>query len=119
VLATLASRHRASGVDVWSGDKDLLQLVDMPGVRCLDYSGAHVDEAAVMVKFGVKASQIGDYLALVGDAPRRVGNARRKYTGRHTQVTEAVASQRPESRRGIAAAARDPPETSRRLSLGL
>ncbi|KAJ1454634.1 PIN domain-like protein [Pelagophyceae sp. CCMP2097] len=72
VLATLASRHRASGVDVWSGDKDLLQLVDMPGVRCLDYSGAHVDEAAVMVKFGVKASQIGDYLALVGDASDNV-----------------------------------------------
>ena len=65
VIATLAARHRGEGVDVLTGDKDLLQLAAYDGVRILDPQGDPVDAAK---KFGVPPGRIGDYLALVGDA---------------------------------------------------
>jgi len=64
VIATLAARHRGEGVDVLTGDKDLLQLAAYDGVRILDPQGDPVDAAK---KFGVPPGRIGDYLALVGD----------------------------------------------------
>eukprot|EP00629_Pelagomonadales_sp_RCC1024_P000673 CAMPEP_0119261814 /NCGR_PEP_ID=MMETSP1329-20130426/1742_1 /TAXON_ID=114041 /ORGANISM="Genus nov. species nov., Strain RCC1024" /LENGTH=309 /DNA_ID=CAMNT_0007261399 /DNA_START=214 /DNA_END=1139 /DNA_ORIENTATION=- len=65
VIATLARAHAAEGVDVWTGDKDLLQLTAYDGVRVLDGKGAPVDARR---KFGVDGARVGDYLALVGDA---------------------------------------------------
>lgn len=73
VIATLAKRHAAEGVDVFTGDKDMLQLAAYDGVRVLDSDGAAVDAAA---KFGVAPAQIGDYLALVGDASDNVAGVR-------------------------------------------
>jgi len=69
VIATLAARHAAEGVDIWTGDKDLLQCCAREGVRVLDARGRAVDARA---KFGVDAAKISDYLALVGDASDNV-----------------------------------------------
>lgn len=60
-------------VVIASSDKDLAQLVcDNAGVTWMPVSGkangVEHDEAAVLAKFGVPAVQIGDYLALLGDA---------------------------------------------------
>lgn len=69
VIATMTEEAFARGHDVaiCSADKDLMQLL-RPGViqlRTHDWSRwTHVEAEA---KFGVKVSQIGDYLALVGD----------------------------------------------------
>ena len=73
VIATLAARHRSEGVDVLTGDKDLLQLAAYDGVRILDPQGDPVDAAK---KFGVPPGRIGDYLALVGDASDNVAGVR-------------------------------------------
>ena len=73
VIATLAARHRGEGVDVLTGDKDLLQLAAYDGVRILDPQGDPVDAAK---KFGVPPGRIGDYLALVGDASDNVAGVR-------------------------------------------
>ncbi len=69
VIATLAARHRGEGVDVLTGDKDLLQLAAYDGERILDPQGDPVDAAK---KFGVPPGRIGDYLALVGAASDNV-----------------------------------------------
>ena len=73
VIATLAAEHAAEGVDVWTGDKDLLQLAAYDGVRVLDAKGAYVDPVA---KFGVEPAQLGDYLALVGDKSDNIEGVR-------------------------------------------
>lgn len=50
-----------------TGDKDMLQLIE-PGVQVFDsMKNVWYDEAEALKKFGVKASQISDYLALAGD----------------------------------------------------
>jgi len=70
VIATATQKATAAGLDVTiaTGDKDLLQLVG-PRVTVLSTRSWEVaDEAAVVAKFKVLPSQIGDYLALVGDA---------------------------------------------------
>jgi len=79
IIATLAVRHAADGVDVWSGDKDLLQLVGTDGVRVIADSTKAAQAAKVYASdddvraaFGVAAAQMGDYLALVGDASDNV-----------------------------------------------
>lgn len=69
VIATLARRAAAEGIEVVisTGDKDLAQLVG-PRIRLVNtMSGTELDEAGVEAKFGVKPSQITDFLALVGD----------------------------------------------------
>ncbi len=76
LIATLAVRGRAAGMDVLvvSGDKDLMQLVVDPAdglgaVRQLDDGkGALFDEAGVAEKWGVPAHLIGDLLAIMGDS---------------------------------------------------
>jgi DNA polymerase-1 len=72
-IATLAVRHHGEGVDVLTGDKDLLQLAAYEGVRILDVQGVPVDAEK---KFGVPPGRIGDYLALVGDASDNVAGVR-------------------------------------------
>ena len=71
VIGTLALQGAAMGIDVTvsSGDKDMAQLV-RPQVQLVNTrSGSRLaSDAAVIEKFGVRADQIIDYLALMGDA---------------------------------------------------
>jgi len=75
VIATLARRHAARGeaVEVVTGDRDLIQLVDDAcGVRVL-YTGRGIrrvevlDEAAVVAAHGVRPQQYTDLAILRGD----------------------------------------------------
>lgn len=69
---TKQAKKKLAEVVILTGDKDLMQLVDkrvklfMP-VQGLT-KGKIFDQTAVLKKMGVKASQIVDYKALVGDA---------------------------------------------------
>ena len=71
VIGTLALQGAADGLEVTisTGDKDFAQLV-RPGVALVNtMTGSRTDsDAAVIEKFGVRADQIIDYLALMGDA---------------------------------------------------
>jgi DNA polymerase-1 len=70
VIGTLATQAQAQGMDVTvsTGDKDLAQLVN-PRVKLINtMTNTTLDEAGVVAKFGVRADQIVDYLALMGDA---------------------------------------------------
>ena len=71
VIGTLALQAAAADVDVTvsTGDKDMAQLV-RPHIGLVNtMSGSKLDsDEAVVAKFGVKPTQIIDYLALVGDA---------------------------------------------------
>ncbi|HZJ88547.1 MAG TPA: DNA polymerase I, partial [Sphaerochaeta sp.] len=75
VIATLteeAARHGLEAV-MFTGDKDLLQLVDSstkalrPARRGENFYRL-MGEAEVVEEFGVRADQVVDYLALVGDS---------------------------------------------------
>ena len=76
VIGTLAIKSVAAGYDVAivSIDKDFFQLVVDPHVKVYDprEDGTWFDEAGVVVKFGVKPSQVVDVLALVGDTSDNV-----------------------------------------------
>ena len=71
VIGTLAVQGARAGVEVTisTSDKDFAQLV-RSGVSLVNtMSGGKLDsDAAVMEKFGVRADQIIDYLALMGDS---------------------------------------------------
>ncbi len=70
VIATLVDRATAAGFDaeIITSDKDFLQLLK-PGVRIFDpMKDKPISEADALERFGVKASQMRDYQALVGDA---------------------------------------------------
>ncbi|MCU0664273.1 MAG: DNA polymerase, partial [Myxococcota bacterium] len=70
LIATLCSRAVGQGMKVVivSGDKDLMQLV-RPGVVVLDTMKDKTwDTTAVMEKWGVEPSALGDLLAIAGDA---------------------------------------------------
>lgn len=71
VIGTLALQAHARGlaVTISTGDKDFAQLV-RPGIELVNtMTGSRMDsDAAVMEKFGVRADQIVDLLALMGDA---------------------------------------------------
>ncbi len=73
-IATLTRRARDAGLDVviYSGDKDLMQLIDDAGhvsvvSRGRDGEDRVFDAARVMEKFGVPPPQIPEWLALRGD----------------------------------------------------
>jgi len=71
VIGTLAVRAAEQGIDVVvsSGDKDMAQLVRPHVMLVNTMSGGKLDsDEAVVAKFGVRADQIVDYLALMGDA---------------------------------------------------
>ncbi len=73
-IATIATQASAKGweVVIYSGDKDLMQLVG-PGVTVVDsMRRITYDAAKVEDKFGVRPDQLGDWLALVGDASDNV-----------------------------------------------
>ncbi len=75
VIATLVKKYSSKfdGVYIVTGDKDLLQLVG-GNVKVLRFATLGIsdlveyDEKMVIERYGLKPSQIGDYLALVGDA---------------------------------------------------
>ena len=70
VIATLVDGARAEGLDVaiYTGDKDLMQLVD-EHVVCIDtMKDRTYDVAGVVEKFGVRPDQVSDFLALRGDS---------------------------------------------------
>ncbi len=71
VIGTLALQGHRDGLQVTisTGDKDFAQLV-RPGIELVNtMTGSRMDsDAAVMEKFGVRADQIVDLLALMGDA---------------------------------------------------
>ncbi|MCU1080193.1 DNA polymerase I [Stenotrophomonas maltophilia] len=71
VIGTLALQGVAQDlkVTISTGDKDFAQLV-RPGIELVNtMTGSRMDsDAAVMKKFGVRADQIIDLLALMGDA---------------------------------------------------
>ncbi len=75
VIATLVKKYfsKFDNVYIVTGDKDLLQLVG-GNVKVLRFASLGIsdlveyDEKMVIEKYGLKPSQIGDYLALVGDA---------------------------------------------------
>ncbi|MCF7749264.1 DNA polymerase I [Bacillus subtilis subsp. subtilis] len=70
VIGTLALQAQQDGlhVTISTGDKDFAQLV-RPGIELVNtMTGSRMDsDAAVMAKFGVRADQIVDLLALMGD----------------------------------------------------
>ena len=71
VIGTLAVQGAADGlaVTISTSDKDFAQLV-RPGLALVNtMSGSRLDsDAAVIAKFGVRAEQIVDFLALMGDS---------------------------------------------------
>ena len=74
IIATLAERFSADGAQVVivTGDKDAAQLV-RDGVKLWDGKSEDFQGAEdVAAKFGVKPSQITDYLALTGDSSDNV-----------------------------------------------
>ena len=70
VIGTLAVQGEQDGMDVKisTSDKDFAQMV-RPGIRLVNtMTGSLLDsDEAVIKKFGVRADQIIDYLALMGD----------------------------------------------------
>ena len=69
VIGTLAIEAAALGIDcvVSTSDKDLAQLV-RPGITLVNtMSNEKLDEPGVVNKFGVRADQMLDFLALTGD----------------------------------------------------
>ncbi len=70
VIGTLAVQGAQAGIDVVvsTSDKDMAQLVAPRVMLVNTMSGSKLDsDAAVIEKFGVRADQIIDYLALMGD----------------------------------------------------
>ena len=70
VIATLVDRARAEhfNVEIITSDKDFLQLLQ-PGVHIYDpMKDKPITEADALEKYGIKASQMRDYQALIGDA---------------------------------------------------
>ncbi len=69
VIGTLAVQAAKAGqkVLISTGDKDMAQLVDDNTTLINTMSGTLMNPQGVIDKFGVRAGQIIDYLALVGD----------------------------------------------------
>jgi len=69
VIGTLAVQATKSGLNtiISTGDKDMAQLVDTNVSLINTMNNTATDEQGVIDKFGVKPTQIIDYLALVGD----------------------------------------------------
>ncbi|MDQ2993542.1 MAG: DNA polymerase, partial [Pseudomonadota bacterium] len=70
VIGTLTIQAKQDGYPVLisTGDKDLCQLVNSHVTLLNTMTNVSLNEQGVMDKFGVKPSQMIDYLALVGDS---------------------------------------------------
>ena len=69
VIASIARQNKIknSKTIISSGDKDLAQLVDENTILMNNFDSKVLDVEGVKEKFGVRPSQIFDYLCLVGD----------------------------------------------------
>jgi DNA polymerase-1 len=69
VIGTLAKQAETAGIEVVisTGDKDLAQLVTDKVSLVNTMTNARLDPTGVVAKFGVRADQIVDFLALMGD----------------------------------------------------
>jgi len=79
VIGTLATRAAASGLEVIiaSSDKDLMQLVADPHVKMWHTRLERLlDEQGVTEVFGVPPAQVGEMLAIMGDASDNVPGCR-------------------------------------------
>ena len=84
VIGTLAIKARDAGIEavIVSGDKDLYQLVG-PGIHLLNpgrggrtgVAPEWVDERNAHEKFGIPATKVVDYLALIGDSSDNIPGA--------------------------------------------
>ena len=75
IIATIASKARAAGVEVTivSSDKDLMQLIDDGAVRMYDAARSReIREQEVLEKFGVLPNRVLDVLSLMGDSSDNV-----------------------------------------------
>ena len=74
IIATIATRWPVGDdrVVIYSSDKDLMQLVDGRVTMFDPMRDKVYDPAGVFEKFRVQPSQVGDYLALVGDTSDNV-----------------------------------------------
>ncbi|HAW45075.1 MAG TPA: DNA polymerase I [Sutterella sp.] len=70
VIGTITTIARAKDWSVFiaTGDKDMAQLVDESTFIVNTMTRSIMDEAGVIEKFGVRADQMIDFLALMGDA---------------------------------------------------
>lgn len=70
VIATLAKKAKQKHYQVLisTGDKDIAQIVDSDITLINTMTNSRLDPKGVEEKFGVKPSQIVDYLALIGDS---------------------------------------------------
>ncbi len=70
IIGTVARQAQKEGhpVDIITGDKDLAQLVDGSVTLYDTMKDRRLDPAGVKERFGVEATQIVDYLALMGDS---------------------------------------------------
>ena len=70
VIGTLCERAMKEGyqVDIITGDKDLMQLVNRDVTLYDTMKDKRVGPEGVVEKFGVKPEQVVDFLALMGDA---------------------------------------------------
>src|SRR5690606_440391 len=102
VIGTLALQGAGAGMDVTisTGDKDFAQLV-RPGVALVNtMSGTRMDsDDAVVAKFGVRADQIVDLLALMGDTVDNVVGVTKcgpktaaKWLGEHGTLDGVIAA---------------------------
>lgn len=69
VIGTLALQAEQQGrqVIIFTGDKDLAQLVNPNIILINTMNDSRLDEAGVQEKYGVKPNQIIDFLTLMGD----------------------------------------------------
>ncbi len=69
VIGTLAQQATLGGARciISTGDKDISQLVNSQVTLINTMSNETLDEAGVLLKFGVAAERIVDYLTLIGD----------------------------------------------------
>ncbi len=69
VIGTLSVEASKQNIQVLisTGDKDMAQLVDKNVTLINTMTGKYMNEDGVVEKFGVRAEQMIDYLALVGD----------------------------------------------------
>lgn len=87
VIGTIANDLKNSEYEtyIYSGDKDLAQLVNENTFLYDPKSQSVMKEAEVFEKFGVKPNQIADYLALMGDSSDNVPGVPK--IGKKTAVT--------------------------------
>jgi len=100
VIGTLAKQAEAADIEcvISTGDKDLAQLVTPHITLKNTMSNETLDEAGVMAKFGVKPTQILDYLTLIGDTVDNVPGVPKvgpktavKWLGEHGTLDTIVA----------------------------